>query len=67
MDRSACSSSQPDDVAQRAFDAIESVIEDNSIQLGDALAAEFIENTWDDPTLVELMGPRTRERAQPAQ
>jgi hypothetical protein len=55
-----------DDVAQRGLAAIEDLITDETIQLGDALAAEFIENTWDDPALVALMGPRTQERAEPS-
>ena len=55
-----------DELSQRAFAAIENLIEDQTIQLGDALAAEFIETTWDDPKLVALMGPRTRQRALPS-
>lgn len=55
-----------DEVARRAVAAIEELITDETIQLGDALVAEFIENTWNNPELVELMGPRTRERAEPA-
>jgi hypothetical protein len=56
-----------DEAAQRAFDIVERLITDRDIQLGDDLAAEFIEATWDNPQARALMGPRTRERATPTQ
>lgn len=52
-----------DEALGRVFDAIEDLITESSFALGDALAAEFIEATWDNPAAVALMGPRTRERA----
>lgn len=52
------------DVPSRALKAIEQLIEDQTVELGDALAAEFIEQAIDEPRVVELMGPRTRERAR---
>lgn len=55
----------PDDVARRAFAAVEDLIVDRRIELGDDLAAEFIGVLWNDPAAYELMGPRTRERASP--
>lgn len=59
-------SKAPDDgAARRAFDTIEQLITDERLQLGDALAAEFIEGIWDHPGADALMGPRTRERAHP--
>lgn len=51
------------DAARRALDAIEHLIDDRRFELGDALAAEFVEVVGDDPRLFALMGPRTRERA----
>lgn len=57
--------SPDDDAARRTFDAVEQLITDEQLQLGDALAAEFIEGIWDVPTAEALMGPRTRERARP--
>lgn len=53
----------PDDMTTRAFQAVEDLIVDRHIELGDALAAQFIEVLWDDRDALELMGPRTRERA----
>lgn len=52
-----------DDAVRRAFNAIEQLIVDQHFALGDALAAEFIEATWDHPAAREHMGPMTRERA----
>jgi hypothetical protein len=52
-----------DDVARRALDVVERLIEDRGLELGDALAAEFIEAVAGDPRVLALMGPRTRERA----
>jgi hypothetical protein len=54
-----------DEPARRAFDAVEQLITDEQLHMGDALAAEFIEGIWDHPDADELMGPKTRERAQP--
>jgi hypothetical protein len=53
-----------DDAVRRAFNAIEQLIADHRFALGDALAAEFIEATWDHPAAREHMGPMTRERAE---
>lgn len=52
-----------DDATRCAFQAIEDLIADPQIELGDALAAEFVEALWSDPGVVELMGTRTRARA----
>lgn len=54
-----------DDATQRGFSAVERLITDRTIELGDAVAAEFIEHVWTDPQAVGLMGPRTRARASP--
>ncbi len=63
--RERLSNSPDDGAAHRAFDAVEQLITDERHKLGDALAAEFIEGIWDHPGAEALMGPRTRERAQP--
>jgi hypothetical protein len=53
------------DAVPRAFQVVERLIADNTLELGDALAGEFIEIVWDVPAAVELMGELTRERAEP--
>jgi hypothetical protein len=53
---------QADDVTRRAFDAVEHLIADNGMPLGDALAAEFIEALWLSDEARTLMGPQTRAR-----
>lgn len=59
-------SSAPDDAAaRRVFGTIEDLMSDARYKLGDALAAEFIEGIWDHPDAGALMGPKTRDRAQP--
>lgn len=55
--------SSDEDAVRRAFDAIEHLIADRRFQLGDALAAEFIEATWNCPGAERLRGHRTRERS----
>lgn len=52
-----------DDASRRAFQAVEDLITDRDVELGDELAAEFIEALWNAPDAHALMGPRTRERA----
>jgi hypothetical protein len=53
-----------DEVLRRASDVIERLIGDEHLQLGDALAAEFLEHAVEEPCVMELMGPRARERAR---
>lgn len=53
----------PDDVTQRAFQAVEDLIADRSINAGNELAAEFIEALASDSDARALMGPEARERA----
>lgn len=57
--------SPDDDAARRTFGAVEELITDNNFQLGSALAAEIIEGVWKSRVALALMGPRTRERAEP--
>jgi len=63
--RERLNSGRDDAAVRRAFETIEDLITDPRHQLGDALAAEFIEGIWDCPGVEALMGPSTRERAQP--
>lgn len=53
-----------DDAIRRAFAAVERLIIDSHFPLGDALAAEFIEGTWDHPRAEAHMGAATRGRTQ---
>jgi hypothetical protein len=45
------------DASRRAFQAVEDLITFRDVELGDELAAEFIEALWNAPDAHALMGP----------
>lgn len=59
--------SSGEDAVRRAFEVVERLIAERRFQLGDALAAEFIEVTWNCAGAERFWGPRTRERYRRSQ